>query len=206
VQRELLVSELSPGGFTARLDQVISVYAAAMRPAADTLSGRRSIMAGHAAYPGFRALTVAEDDESGEPVGFGYGFRGAPGQWWHDTVARALAATGGAQAAAAWLDNAFEVAELHVAPAYQGSGIGSRLLLRLTSGRPERTAVLSTRDAETRARRLYRGVGFTDLLTSFSFYPGSEPPYAVMGAELPLRALPPGPGSARLRWPSPSRW
>jgi ribosomal protein S18 acetylase RimI-like enzyme len=206
VQRELTVSELGPGEFTARLDQVISVYAAAMRPAADTLTGRRSIMAGHAAYPGFRALTVTADDDSGEAVGFGYGFRGAPGQWWHDTVARALAATGGARAAAAWLDDTFEVAELHVAPGYQGSGIGSGLLLRLTSGRPERTAVLSTRDAETRARRLYRGVGFTDLLTSFSFYPGSEPPYAVMGAELPLRALPPGPGSARLRWPSPSRW
>ena len=203
-----MVSELGPGEFTARVDQVISVYAAAMRPAADTLAGRRSIMAGHAAYPGFRALVVAEDDESGEnraPVGFGYGFRGTPGQWWHDTVARALAATYGPQVAAAWLDNTFEVAELHVAPGYQGSGIGSGLLLRLTSGRPERTAVLSTRDAETRARRLYRGVGFTDLLTGFSFYPGSEPPYAVMGAELPLRSLPPGPGSARLRWPRPRR-
>ena len=209
MQRELTVSELSPGEFNARLDQVISVYAAAMRPAADTLAGRRSIMAAHAAYSGFRALTVAEDDGSGEnraPVGFGYGFRGAPGQWWLDTVARALAATRGAQAASAWLDDTFEVAELHVAPGYQGSGIGSGLLLRLTSGRPERTAVLSTRDAETRARRLYRGVGFTDLLTGFSFYPGGEPPYAVMGAELPLRVLPPGPGSARLHWPKPSRW
>jgi ribosomal protein S18 acetylase RimI-like enzyme len=206
VQRELTVSELSPGEFIARLDQVISVYAAAMSPAADTLPGRRSIMAGHAAYRGFRALTVAEDDGPGEAVGFGYGFRGAPGQWWYDTVARALAATRGAQAAEAWLDDTFEVAELHVAPGYQGSGIGSGLLFSLTTGRPERTAVLSTRDAETRARRLYRGVGFTDLLTSFSFYPGGEPPYAVMGAELPLRVLPPGPGSARLRWPNPSRW
>ena len=184
---------------------MISVYAAAMRPAAETLAGRRSIMAGHATYPGFRALTAAEDDGSGQAVGFGYGFRGSPGQWWHDTVARALAASYGAQAVAAWLENAFEVAELHVAPGYQGSGIGSGLLLRLTSGRPERTAVLSTRDAETRARRLYRGVGFTDLLTGFSFYPGSDPPYAVMGAELPLRGLAPTPGSARLRWPRPSR-
>ena len=70
----------------------------------------------------------------------------------------------------------------------------------------QQIAVLSTRDAETRARRLYRGVGFTDLLTGFAFYPGGEPPYAVMGAELPLRALTPGPGSARLRWPKPSRW
>ncbi len=206
MQSELVVSELSPGEFAARLDQVLSVYAAAMRPAAETLAGRRSIMAGHAGYPGFRALIVAEDNGSGEPVGFGYGFRGGPGQWWHDTVARALVASGGVAAARAWLDDTFEVAELHVAPGYQGAGIGSGLLLRLTSGRPERTAVLSTRDAETRARRLYRGVGFTDLLTGFAFYPGGEPPYAVMGAELPLRALTPGPGSARLRWPRPSRW
>ena len=206
MQREVTVSELGPGEFTARLDQVISVYAAAMRPAPETRPGRRSIMAGHAAYPGFRALTAAQDHGSGEPVGFGYGFRGARGQWWYDTVARALAASRGAQVAAGWLEDAFEVAELHVAPGYQGSGIGSGLLLGLTSGRPERTAVLSTRDAETRARRLYLGVGFSDLLTGFAFYPGSEPPYAVMGAELPLRELTPGPDSARLRWPRPSRW
>ena len=111
-----------------------------------------------------------------EAVGFGYGFRGAPGQWWYDTVARALAATRGAQAAEAWLDDTFEVAELHVAPGYQGSGIGSGLLFRLTSGRPERTAVLSTRDAETRARRLYRGVGFTDLLTASRSTPVASRP------------------------------
>ena len=74
-------------------------------------------------------------------------------------------------------------------PAYQGMGIGRELLLRLTTGRPERTAVLSTADAESRARRLYRGVGFTDLLTGFRFS-GAEPPYAVMGAMLPLLAAP----------------
>ena len=201
-----MVSELRPGEFIARVDQLLSVYAAAMRPAAEMLAGRRSIMAGHAAYPRFRALIAADNNGSGEPVGFGYGFRGAPGQWWHDVVARALAASHGAAAAQAWLEDSFEVAELHVVPGYQGSGIGSGLLLRLTSGRRERTALLSTRDAETRARRLYRGVGFTDLLTGFAFYPGGEPPYAVMGAELPLRDLTPEPGSARLRWPRPSRW
>ncbi len=76
-------------------------------------------------------------------------------------------------------------------PAYQGAGIGRRLLLELTTGQPERTAVLSTQDAESRARRLYRSVGFTDLLTGFRFS-GGEPPYAVMGAALPLRATPPG--------------
>ena len=197
---EPLVSELSPREFTARLDQLITVYAAAMRPSAEMLQGRRSIMAGHATQPGFRALAATQNG-SGEAVGFGYGFHGAVGQWWHDTVASALVVSHGTTAAAAWLDNSFEVAELHVAPEYQGRGIGAGLLLRLTSDRPERTAVLSTRDADSPARRLYRGVGFTDLLTDFAFFPGGEPPYAVMGAELPLRARTPRPRSSR-----PSRW
>jgi ribosomal protein S18 acetylase RimI-like enzyme len=188
------VSELSPGEFTARLDQLIAVYAAAMRPPAGLLAGRRSIMAGHAGNPGFQAL-AATDDGTGETVGFGYGFHGATGQWWHDTVNRGLTADRGGAAAAAWLDDSFEVAELHVAPDCQGRGVGAGVLLRLTSGRPERTALLSTRDADTPARRLYRGTGFTDLLTEFHFFPGGEPPYAVMGAELPLLTRPARPRS-----------
>ena len=179
------VRELSPAEFISRLDQLIAVYAAAMRPPAELLAGRRSIMAGHAGHPGFRALAVSADG-TGAAVGFGYGFHGAAGQWWHDTVSRALADRRGDAAAAAWLDDSFEVAELHVAPDHQGHGIGAGVLLRLTSGRPERTALLSTRDADTPARRLYHGTGFTDLLTAFRFFPGAEPPYAVMGAELPL--------------------
>ena len=200
VQRVLSVTELSPGEFVGRLDQMITVYAAAMRPPVEMLPGRRSIMAGHAGNPGFRALAVIADS-TGAAVGFGYGFHGAAGQWWHDTVARAVAAARGTAAAASWLDDSFEVAELHVAPDHQGHGIGAGVLLRLTSGRPERTALLSTRDADTPARRLYRGTGFTDLLTAFHFFPGGEPPYAVMGAELPLRARSPRPRSLR-----PSRW
>lgn len=199
------VAELEPGQFVARLQQLVSVYAAAMQASPGQLAGRRSIMTGHAANPGFRALVAADGD--GRPAGFGYGFRGAPGQWWHDTVARALAAARGNEAAASWLGDSFELAELHVLPEYQGRGIGTDLLLRLSAGRPERTALLSTRDADTPARRLYRGVGFTDLLTRFCFVPGDEPPYAVMGAELPLRSRSAGaegpPGTRRS--PRPSR-
>jgi len=200
MRRAVSVSELSPGEFAARLDHMIAVYAAAMRPPAEMLPGRRSIMAGHAAHPGFRAF-LATEDGSGKPAGFSYGFHGAPGQWWHDTVARALAAAQGTATATAWLGDSFEVAELHVVPAHQGRGVGAGLLFRLTSDRPERTALLSTRDADSPARRLYRGAGFTDLLTGFAFFPGSEPPYAVMGAELPLRARSGRPRSAR-----PRRW
>ena len=63
-------------------------------------------------------------------------------------MARAVVAAHGTAAAASWLDDSFEVAELHVAPDHQGHGVGAGLLLRLASGRPERTALLSTRDAE----------------------------------------------------------
>ena len=79
----------------------------------------------------------------------------------------------------------FPVAEVHVHPDYQARGIGRQMVLSLASARSERTAVLSTRDAPTPARRLYRSLGFVDLLTRFMF-PGGGPAYAVMGATLPL--------------------
>ena len=199
-------TELGPADFRLAIGQLVAVYAAAMNPPERMLAGRESILERHAANPGFRALAAvaARGDhppvaggsahghtkyESAGIAGFTYGFRGAQGQWWHDMVAGALAAspgTSGAPAATAWIADSFEVAELHVLPAYQGAGIGRSLLLRLLSDRPERTALLSTQDAESKARRLYRGVGFTDLLTGFRFS-GGEPPYAVMGAVLPLR-------------------
>jgi ribosomal protein S18 acetylase RimI-like enzyme len=199
--------ELGPREFRAAIRALVGVYAAAMNPPDRTLSGREAIMDRHAASPGFCGLTAHVD---GRLAGFTYGFHGENGQWWHDMVAAALATRSGAgvsaagyagdDAPAAWLDDSFEVAELHVLPPWQGRGIGRALLLSLASGRPERTAVLSTADAPTRARRLYRGVGFTDLLTDFRFS-GSEPPYAVMGALLPLAAAVTLPRSAR-----PSSW
>jgi ribosomal protein S18 acetylase RimI-like enzyme len=196
--------ELGPGEFRSSIRALVGVYAAAMNPPDRTLSGREAIMERHAASPGFRGFTALVD---GRLAGFTYGFHGETGQWWHDMVAAALATRSGSAAPTTegtgpggWLDDTFEIAELHVLPLWQGNGIGRSLLLSVTDGRPERTAVLSTADAPTRARRLYRGVGFTDLLTDFRFS-GTEPPYAVMGAMLPLAA-----DEALTRSPRPSSW
>ena len=98
----------------------------------------------------------------------------------------ALTRMGGYDLAQTWLGDSFEVAEVHVHPDYQGRGIGRRMVPALLHPRLERTALLSTQDADSRARRLYRGLGFGDLLTGYRF-PGTDPPYAVMGAALPLR-------------------
>jgi len=119
-------------------------------------------------------------------IGFAYGFHGSSGQWWHDVVRQSLAARQGSEAAYHWLDDSFEFAEVHVRPVHQGRGTGRAMMHALAGGRPERTAVLSTPDGQTRARRLYHSLGFADLLPRFSF-PGAGPPYAIMGAVLPLR-------------------
>jgi GNAT superfamily N-acetyltransferase len=187
VQIAASVSELPARDFHGVLDSLIAIYAAAMGAQAVELTARRSIMERHAGNPAFRAVVATDEHE--QVVAFAYGFHGTTGQWWHDVVRSAIVRRSGPAATAAWLSDAMEVAEVHVRPDHQAHGIGRRMLLALTEGRAERTAVLSTRDAQSPARHLYRSLGFIDLLTAFQF-PGGGPLYAVMGAPLPL---PPGP-------------
>ncbi len=203
--------DVGKAGFLAELDTLVEVYAAAMRPPREQVPGRRAIMERHTQFPSFRAVVVtapptspAAPSGSGDGpnprpgrsrlpiIAFSYGFHGADGQWWHDLVRSALTRVGGYELAQNWLTDSFEVAEVHVHPDYQGQGIGRRMVPALLHSPLERTALLSTQDADTRARRLYRGLGFGDLLTGYRF-PGTDPPYAVMGAVLPLRPSPPPP-------------
>jgi GNAT superfamily N-acetyltransferase len=186
VAADFHIGEFGAAEFEQQVDSLLAVYAAAMRPAAAMLPGRRALMRRHAEGPSFRAL-AARWDPGGPVIGFAYGFRSTAGQWWHDSVLVALSSRAGARTAAGWMADCLEVAELHVHPDHQQRGIGRRLLLTLASGRGERTAMLSTPDQESAARRLYRSVGFSDLLTGYGF-PGGGPPYAVMGAPLPLLA------------------
>ena len=206
---------MGKAGFLTELDTLVEVYAAAMRPPREQVPGRRAIMERHSQFPSFRAVVVTAPptpgtgDGPGPPPGsgppgsgwlpgtgrlpiiaFSYGFHGADGQWWHDLVRSALTRMGGYELAQTWLADSFEVAEVHVHPDYQGRGIGRRMVPALLHPRLERTALLSTQDADSRARRLYRRLGFGDLLTGYRF-PGTDPPYAVMGAALPLRLGPP---------------
>jgi ribosomal protein S18 acetylase RimI-like enzyme len=227
VRAGLTLRELDRKQFLANLDACAGIYAAAMNPPAEQLPGRYVIMERHSGYAAFRAIAAimlpdggetagstapggqatdstalaVETTEGARPllVGFAYGFHGSGGQWWHDVVRRAATSTLGARTADDWFDDSLEIAEVHVRPGYQGRGTGLAMMLRLTAERPERSAVLSTMDANTRARRLYRGLGFTDLLTGFEF-PGTDLPYAIMGAPLPLPGA--SPGSARPAKPS----
>lgn len=186
MQGAAAIEELTRPAFLATLDGLVTVYAAAMGAKPDELPTRLAIMERHAGNPGFRALAVADSGQS-RIVAFAYGFTGLSGQWWHDVVRAGITASAGPAAASHWLDDVLEIAEVHVHPDYQARGIGRRMMFALTEGRTDRTVLLSTRDAQTPARRLYRSLGFADLLTGFQF-PGGGPPYAVMGTALPLTA------------------
>jgi ribosomal protein S18 acetylase RimI-like enzyme len=117
--------------------------------------------------------------EQGEVVGFGYGYTGEQGQWWTDAVARSLTA----EQRAEWLDvRHFEIVELHVRPARQRAGIGSRLLAQLLTRQPHDRALLSTQTGSRKARGFYAKNGWTEL-ADVDFGAG-YPPYLVLGKRL----------------------
>jgi ribosomal protein S18 acetylase RimI-like enzyme len=179
---------LDAAGFRPLAASAAQVYGEAMRRSPEVVVQRREVIALHLGYPGFVA-NAAYVDSPGDAapggvnrpalVGFGYGYQGRPGQWWHDIVARAL----GKQLSQRWLVDGFELAELHVLPAYQALGTGRRLLGDVMARATAAHVTLSTPDLETPARRLYRSAGFVDLLDDF-YFPGSTEAYAVMGVDL----------------------
>ncbi|MEV8516676.1 GNAT family N-acetyltransferase [Dactylosporangium sp. NPDC051484] len=165
-----------------RLDDVIAVYGEAMGYSVQLLQTRRGYVAGHTRREAFQAVATLDDDDN--LLGFGYGYRGASGQWWHDQVRSALKR----DARKYWLTDCFELVELHVRPLAQGHGIGARQLHELLTSAAQRTVLLSTPEAPeatSRAWRLYRRFGFVDVLRHFNF-PGDDRPFAVLGRALPL--------------------
>ena len=169
--------DLDRAAFAARADEVLDVYAEAMEVPRSAASGRRSILATHLERDGLAAVGAVADD--GTLVGIAYGYRGAAGQWWHDQVRTAL----DEDSARRWLDGSFEVCEFHVRPAHQGTGLGRALLARLLARADAATAVLTTPDLDTRARRFYATAGWVDLVRDLRF-PGDPRSFAVLA--LPL--------------------
>lgn len=176
-----------------RLDDVITVYGEAMGYSVDLLQTRRGYIATHVRRPSFHA--VATLDDTGQLLGFGYGYRSGAGQWWHDQVRNAVRQ----DARREWLTDCFEVVELHVRPLAQGHGIGAHQLTALLAPVAESRTLLSTPEADepsSRAWRLYRRFGFVDVLRHFRF-PGDERPFAVLGRRLPLSEPQPDPHPER---------
>ncbi|HEY1971567.1 MAG TPA: GNAT family N-acetyltransferase [Pseudonocardia sp.] len=177
-----------------RLTEALRVYVTAMGYPRSAIRQRAPLWREHARRPGWRAVGAIDEDD--ELVGLGYGYRGAPGQWWHDEVRRGLVSGGGLAtgpfedpAGPPWLADYFELTELHVLPRAQGGGLGEHLLRLLVLDSDSRTVLLSTPELDldnpARAWRLYRRLGFRDVLRHHRFV-GDPRPFAVLGRTLPL--------------------
>ena len=175
----------SPVEARERMSEAMDVYAEAMGYPPEAGQHRAGFAIAHTRRPAFRAVAAVGDGDGlgapGELLGFGYGYAAAPGQWWHDQVRAAMPAAVAEQ----WLRGAFELSELHVRPAYQGHGAGRALLCTLVEGLTQPAVLLSTPEGDTRAWRLYRSLGFVDLIRHHLF-PGDSRPFAVLGRRMPL--------------------
>lgn len=163
------------------LAEAVDVYVTAMGYPPGTARQRSPMWLEHMLRSGWRCAAAFSDETL---IGIAYGYRGAPGQWWHDEVRRGLLAAD-PDLADDWLTDYFELTELHVHPDGQGRGIGRRLLRQLLSGVDATKVLLSTPEGPTRAWRLYRSTGFGDLLRDYRFT-GDPRPFAVLGRSLPL--------------------
>lgn len=202
----IFLIDLPPNEMERRLGDALSVYVDAMRYPRGTVNQRAAMWLEHVRRRGWQGVAAIETPEepngahrdevpptgelSDPPLlGVAYGYPGAPGQWWQQQVVLGLQRGGSPpHEIARLMTSYFELTELHIHPRAQGRGLGEALARRLLAGRGEQNVLLSTpeTDAESnRAWRLYRRLGFTDVIRGYHFA-GDPRPFAILGRALPL--------------------
>lgn len=198
--------ELSPQDMQRRLHDALTVYVDAMRYPRGTEGQRASMWLEHTRRRGWKAVAAVEAAVSGAAVedaatptaeqlgeaallGVAYGYSGAPDQWWQQQVTQGLHRVGVPRDEIGRLMSSyFELTELHIHPRAQGRGLGEALARRLLADRAEANVLLSTPEIigeANRAWRLYRRLGFTDIIRGYHFA-GDPRAFAILGRTLPL--------------------
>ena len=173
-----------------------------MRYPRGTEDQRASMWLEHTRRHGWKAVAAVEveqrrgdrrpaprPDWRAASLGVAYGYCGAPDQWWQQQVVAGLHRVGADRRRIAELMTSyFELTELHIHPRAQGRGLGEALARRLLAGRGESHVLLSTPEINgeaNRAWRLYRRLGFTDIIRGYHFA-GDPRAFAILGRALPL--------------------
>jgi ribosomal protein S18 acetylase RimI-like enzyme len=194
--------DLSPSDMQRRLGDALAVYIDAMRYPRGTEDQRASMWLEHTHRRGWKAVAAVEvpgqqdmiDRSAGAlatapMLGVAYGYCGAPDQWWQQQVIQGLYRVGADRMRIAELMTSyFELTELHIAPRAQGRGLGEALARRLLADRAEAHVLLSTPEINgeaNRAWRLYRRLGFSDIIRGYHFA-GDPRAFAILGRALPL--------------------
>jgi ribosomal protein S18 acetylase RimI-like enzyme len=202
----IFLIDLLPNDMERRLGDALAVYVDAMRYPRGTEHQRAAMWLEHIRRHGWRGVAVVEVEAAEVPegateapsaaeltnaplLGVAYGYPGAAGQWWQQQVVLGLQRGGSPPDEIARLMNSyFELTELHIHPRAQGHGLGEALARRLLAGRGEKNVLLSTPEINgepNRAWRLYRRLGFTDIIRGYHFA-GDPRAFAILGRALPL--------------------
>ncbi|BBX96883.1 GNAT family N-acetyltransferase [Mycobacterium lacus] len=197
----IFLIDLPPNTMERRLGDALSVYVDAMHYPRGTENQRAAMWLEHIRRRGWKAVAAVETEAvdaaqessaelSDAPLlGVAYGYQGAPGQWWQQQVVLGLQRSGFPPPAIARLmGDYFELTELHIHPRAQGRGLGEALTRRLLADRDEHHVLLSTPETNgepNRAWRLYRRLGFTDIIRGYHFA-GDPRAFAILGRALPL--------------------
>ena len=200
----IFLIDLPPDDMERRLGDALGVYVDAMRYPRGTENQRAAMWLEHIRRRGWQGVAVVEADAAEAPdgdvpsaaelsnaplLGVAYGYPGAPGQWWQQQVVLGLQRGGlPPQEIALLMNSYFELTELHIHPRAQGHGLGEALARRLLASRGERNVLLSTPETNgeaNRAWRLYRRLGFTDIIRRYHFA-GDPRAFAILGRALPL--------------------
>ncbi len=200
----IFLIDLLPTDMERRLPDALAVYVDAMRYPRGTERQRAAMWLEHVRRYGWQGAGVVEVDvadgtgavppstaelASAPLLGVAYGYPGAPGQWWQQQVVLGLQRGGSPpQEIARLMTSYFELTELHIHPRAQGRGLGEALIRRLLASRAEKNVLLSTPETTgepNRAWRLYRRLGFTDVIRRYHFA-GDPRAFAILGRELPL--------------------
>lgn len=185
--------------FLQRLHEAVHLYITAMGYSPAITAGRMNAWALQPNQPNFEAVaailhpdSISPEDAIYDPscrlVGICYCHSGVSAQWWYRQVRAGLARAGWeVPAINRLMSNYAELAEIHVLPGHQGHGLGKRMLKTMLERREENVVMLSTPEVPqeaNRAWRLYRNMGFSDILRNFLFE-GDSRPFAVLGIERP---------------------
>ena len=192
--------DLSQADMQRRLGEALAVYVDAMRYPRGTEDQRASMWLEHTRRSGWKAVAAvdvgadapevtAADLAAAPLLGVAYGYCGAPDQWWQQQVVAGLHRVGADRTRITELMTSyFELTELHIHPRAQGRGLGEALARRLLSDRREAHVLLSTPEINgesNRAWRLYRRLGFSDVIRGYHFA-GDPRAFAILGRALPL--------------------
>ncbi|MBB0992746.1 GNAT family N-acetyltransferase [Dietzia maris] len=187
---DTVITRLDAADFRDRLPEALGVYVDAMGYPPQVVRSRAAAWMEHSYRDGWSGVAAFEaprrrllGQTRGKLVAICYGYHGAPGQWWYDQVSRGLR-----DRDRELPPDYVELTELHVSPGLQGRGIGATLVRTFLADRPESTVLLSTPEVDgedNAAWRLYRSLGFTDVLRSYRFQ-GDARPFAVLARSLPL--------------------